>query len=302
VLDRFLERTAEALPDAGAFVPDTESLGKAWTRAGLRPGDLVLLCLPNGRELLHQFFGVLMAGGVPALLAPSTPLARLQEITEAMGARAIAKLHRISGLSATEETVSIGMLRVAMLPPTTEPAANPGEVVLLTSGTSGFSSGCVFDIESVLLNGRRHAESIGQRADDTVLVNLPLCFSFALSAQALSSLVCGNRLIISGPPFHPDGFDRSIRDFGVTIASLTPVIIRKLLGPGDSIHRSVALPRVVSVGGDFLEPELVQALIAARPGREVYLTYGLPQCGPRFSTRAAHCEPEWRYSSVVLVF
>ena len=33
------------------------------------PGDLVLLCLPNEVELLNQFFGVLMAGGVPALLA-----------------------------------------------------------------------------------------------------------------------------------------------------------------------------------------------------------------------------------------
>src|SRR5208337_3892162 len=126
ILDRFLERTAEALPDAPAFAPDTESLGKAWKHAGLRPGDLVLLCMPNGRELLHHFFGVLIAGGVPALLSPSTPVARLQELAAAMGARAIARLYRISSKPAAEEHFSIGMLRVAMLPASKEPAANPG--------------------------------------------------------------------------------------------------------------------------------------------------------------------------------
>ncbi len=38
----------------------------------------------------------------------------------------------------------------------------PGEVVLLTSGTSGIFSGCVFDSAALLLNARRHAASIGK--------------------------------------------------------------------------------------------------------------------------------------------
>ena len=81
----------------------------------------------------------------------------------------------------------------------------------MTSGTSGVSSGCVFDFEAILLNGKRHADAIGQRADDTVLLNLPLYFSFALSSQALASLTRGNRLIISGPPFHQAGYQEALK-------------------------------------------------------------------------------------------
>lgn len=299
-LDRFLEQTAEALPDASAFSPDTNSLSKVWTQEGLRPGDVVLLCLPNGRELLHHFFGVLMAGGVPALLAPSTPVTRVCEVGAAMGARAIARFYRPFSIADADKCFRIGILHVTFLPATAEPAASPGEVILLTSGTSGFSSGCVFDLEAILLNGQRHARAIGQEPQDTVLVNLPLSFSFALSSQALSSLVCGNKLVISGPPFHPETFARNITAYGITIASLTPIIIRNLLSSKGGAQSSVAWPRVLSVGGDSLEPELVKKLIEVRAGREVYLTYGLTQAGPRVSTLAAHDAPEWRYSSVGL--
>ena len=226
LLDSFVERTVEALPDGLPHTsPDCAALGKAWRQHGLRPGDLVLLCLPNSRELLHQFFGVLMAGGVPALLPPIMPAARLREIATAMGAFAIGALRLPTGdLGAL--SAAIGPLRIALLKPPLEPVGAPGEIVLMTSGTSGVSSGCVFDFDAILLNGQRHANAIGQTAEDTVLVNLPLFFSFALSSQALASLTRGNRLIISGPPFNLAGYQQALNQFGVTVSSLTPVHIR----------------------------------------------------------------------------
>ena len=41
-------------------------------------------------------------------------------------------------------------------------------------------------------------------------------------------------------------------------------------------------------------------LVELRKGKEVYITYGLTQAGPRVSTLAAHAEPCSRYSSVGL--
>ena len=298
LLDSFVERTIEALPSGIPLTPpDCESLAKAWKERGLRPGDLVLLCLPNSRELLHQFFGVLIAQGVPALLPPIVPAARLREIAKAMGAFAIGGLRLPAGDIETVSRETIGHLQVAILRTPPEPAAAPGEVVLMTSGTSGFSSGCVFDFESILLNGRRHADAIGQNKEDTVLVNLPLFFSFALSSQALSSLVRGNRLIISGPPFNLMGYRKSIQDYGVTVSALTPVSIRSTLHADPT---ALVAPRVLSVGGDALSPELVARLVELRQGKEVYITYGLTQAGPRVCTLAAHSEPSSRYSSVGL--
>src|ERR1700686_4125872 len=87
LLDSFVERTAEALPDSPlSCKPCCESIGRSWRRLGLRPGDLVLLCLPNGKELLNQFFGVLNAQGVPALVPPNMPGARLRDTWRALGA------------------------------------------------------------------------------------------------------------------------------------------------------------------------------------------------------------------------
>ena len=298
ILDSFVERAVEAISSGIPLSsPDCESLGRAWKQQGLRPGDLVLLCMPNCRELLHQFFGVLMAGGVPALLPPILPAARLREIASTMGAYAIGGLRLSPGDLGAVSYNSIGLLHVAIFKLPSKPAGTPGEVVLMTSGTSGVASGCVFDFEALLLNGQRHAKTIGQRADDTVLVTLPMSFSFALTAQALASLVCGNRMIISGPPFSFKGYRKMLQDYHITISSLTSVGTRNLLQFDPS---ALAGLRVLSIGGTALTPEEVARLVELRKGKDVYITYGLTQAGPRVSTLAAHQEPASRYSSVGL--
>src|SRR6202790_5642897 len=296
LLDSFVERTAEALPDSpSSCKPCCESIGRSWRRFGLRPGDLVLLCLPNGKELLNQFFGVLNAQGVPALVPPSMPAARLREIWQELGARAIGAFRLPAGEFGGQRHEAIGQLQVSMFPPASKPAAAPGAVVLWASGTSGLSSGCVLDFDSLLLNGQRHADSIGQRKEDIVLVSLPLYFSFALVARGLGSFVRGNRLVISGPPFNATNYKKTLRDYDVTVSSLTPVLARSLL---QSDARFLSRLRVLSVGGDALESDMVARLVDLRQGGELYLTYGLTQAGPRVSTLAAHAEPPHRYASV----
>ncbi len=293
----FLERTGEVSPEGVAVrkVSSCEALGRRWREIGVRSGDLVLLGLPNGVALLEQFFGILAAEAVPALVAPSTPLARLLELAQVLRARAIGLPRVNSSALGAQQRETVGCLEVGLFEATESPAANPGEVVLLTSGTSGFASGCVFPIESLLLNAERHAEAIGQRSEDVVLVNLPLHFSFAMVAQALATFVRGGRLILSGPPFHPPTYSRTLARYGVTISSLTPLLVRSLLHVDPSLATGL---RVLTVGGDALAPEDVGRLLQWRPGGQLYLTYGLTQAGPRVATLAAHDEPPHRHCSV----
>lgn len=298
-LDAFISRVVDVAGDAPGVssAGSLDEVAESWKRAGLRAGDLVLLSLPNGKELLHQFFGVLLAEGVPALVAPMTPAARLCEMSRMMGARAIGALRLPAGQLGADRVEIIGPMKVAMFRPTSPPAARAGEVLLLTSGTSGFASGCVFDFDSLLLNAERHVDAIGQRSEDVVLVNLPLYFSFALVAQALGSLVRSSRLVIGGPPFHVPAYQQVIRDFSVTVSSITPVLAHKLL---ESDARFLNALRVLSIGGAALKPESVEHLLKCRPAGELYITYGLTQAGPRVSTLAAHHEPRPRYGSVGL--
>jgi acyl-coenzyme A synthetase/AMP-(fatty) acid ligase len=189
----------------------------------------------------------------------------------------------------------VGVLEAGLFPNPAPSLTKPGEVVLLTSGTSGFASGCVFGIDQLLLNGQRHADSIGQHSDDKVLVNLPLHYSFALVAQMLGTFARGGQLVIDGPPFNPVHYSRIVGEYGISVSALTPILARTLLHGGD---RAAHSPRVLSVGGDTLGSEDVSRLLEYRPGKELYLTYGLTQAGPRVSTLAAHTEPKARYTSV----
>jgi acyl-CoA synthetase (AMP-forming)/AMP-acid ligase II len=295
----FMARVRDATPDQAAHVPApcAETAALRWREFGLRPGDLVLIALPNGLRVLEQFFGALLADAVPVMVAPHTPSGRLQDLVVTLGARALAATHMPRGIPGAEHHTVVDRVQIGVFAANGPPPANPGEVVLLTSGTSGFSSGCVFGIEQLLLNGARHADSVGLRNTDTMLVNLPLSFSFALVAQALGSFARGNPLIISGPPFHARSYLETLAAHRITVSALTPILARQLL------HLHAPMPaslRVLSVGGDALTAEEVDQLLAYRPGGELYLTYGLTQAGPRVSTLAAHREPASRHGSVGL--
>jgi acyl-CoA synthetase (AMP-forming)/AMP-acid ligase II len=271
-----------------------QELAARWQTLGLRSGDLVILSMPTSVALLRHFFGVVEAGGVPVLTAPGTRSIRLKELSEAMGARAIAA-PALPAIGAPR-LEKVGLLEAAIFE-TVGPAAEPGDVVLLTSGTSGASSGCLTSIAAMSRNALRHCDAIGQRPTDTVLVSLPLHFSFALVAQALGTFLRGGRLVIAGPPFLPDRYAKAIESSGVTVSALSPTQVRTLLQNGAKIPPEL---RTLSVGGDSLAPEHVADLLRARPERELYLTYGLTQAGPRVSTLAAHSEPEKRFASVGL--
>ncbi|MEW6340658.1 MAG: class I adenylate-forming enzyme family protein [Paraburkholderia sp.] len=286
-------------------LPGGEEVALEPLLAGLRAhalpeGAVVLVCMPNGRNLLRLFFALVEAGYVPAMLSPTTPVLRLSQMAEDFHAMAVVKprlgeeLRRELRIDAVNRHagVEIGFFRAG-----TRPVTEPGEVVLTTSGTSSdFSSGCVHSIDSLRANARKHAADIGLCAADTVLVNLPLYYSFALVAQAIASIECGARLVISGPPFIGSRYIADLACHRVTVSSVTPVLMRTLLA-----HASTELPasvRALTVGGDFLAPEHAAAFVQRYPGKELYLTYGVTEAGPRVSTGRAHESDARRLASV----
>src|SRR5205823_150846 len=149
--------------------------------------------------------------------------------------------------------------------------------------------------DSLVRNARRHADAVGLTGRDTVLVNLPLFYSYAIVAQALAALVTGARLVVSGPPFSPEAYEAAVGRYAVTSSSLTPTIARLLLAQGTRLPVGL---RMLTVGGDRIAPEHVTRLRSANPDVELYVTYGLTEAGPRVSTLAAHREPPGRHGSV----
>ncbi|MEU8146733.1 AMP-binding protein [Nonomuraea sp. NPDC048901] len=255
-----------------------------------RLGNVVVLALPSGTALLRYLFGALHGGAVPVAVPPAMPAGRLVEVARRLGARLLVTPYgrAVPGTAVRR----FGRTAVATLPGPWQ-YHEPGHVIILTSGTSGIFSGCLHRASSLFRNAARHAGAVGLRSDDTMLVTLPLNFSYALVAQALAGLVTGARLVVTGPPFSPRGYLDAVRRHGVTSSSLTPFLLRNLV-PG-APPRGL---RMLTVGGDALPSEEVTALVRARSDLEVYITYGLTEAGPRVSTLAAHLEPAHRHGSV----
>lgn len=286
-LDRVVD--LEPTPGADALLDGLAGELRALDR---QPGEVVLVAMSNGAALLRCFFGVLFAGCVPALLAPGTPAGRLREIAERIGARTLVTAGRPGDGTPSRR---VGPVRVDTLAGVVPQRHEPGHVVILTSGTSGVASGCLHRFSALTRNAARHARAVGLRADDTVLVNLPLYFSYALVAQALAGLVTGARLVVTGPPFTAATYQAALREHRVTSSSITPYMARGLVAARWSPPETL---RMLTVGGESLDPATAGALLDLAPGLELYLTYGLTEAGPRVSTLAAHREPRSRLGTV----
>lgn len=295
VIDAFLANVTDADPPGSGVSP--AAVADELAGRGVKPGAAVVIAMPNGRPLLALFFAVLLAGGVPVLVPPSASAARIGAIGRRFGADAlIAPMVNAERYGAPAKH-GLGDAEIVFFPWPERRHYAAGEVILMTSGTSGIFSGCLHGIGSLLRNAGMHAHAVGQRDTDTVLLNLPLHYSYGLVAQALASLVTGSRLVVCGPPFTPSAYAGTLREQRVTFSSLTPALVARLAAGDAAWSRTL---RVLTVGGDHLHPRYVERLLAGHPGLELYLTYGLTEAGPRVSTLAAHLEPSHRHGSVGL--
>lgn len=284
---------AERAPGAGL-----ERTLADYRRLGLPPGTLVGVGLPNGTDLLTHYFAIVLAGLVPLLAAPSSPPGRVAQLAGHLNMGAYVAPERIVAKLGDGRTHRVGARQLALLH-RAEPHPEryrPGDVVMLTSGTSGIFSACMNRFDALLRNARRHNLATGVRPGDAVLVVLPLYYSYALVAQALSALAAGARLVIGRPPFRPDGYRAAITEHGIDVSSVTPALARQFTAQGAALPHRL---RTLTVGGDQLTERHVGELLALHHG-ELYLTYGLTEAGPRVATLAAHREPRAHWRSVGL--
>lgn len=297
-VEEFLRETVELVPLAPATAELRPTIAD-YRRIGLPPGTAVAIGLSNGVHLLTHYFALLCCGLVPVPVSPSTPSSRIVGLARHLNLGGfVAAKPDPERLGATHvDPVGAQWLVHLDGSGATRPTYAAGDVLILTSGTAGMYSGCVHHFDSLLRNASRHAVAIGLRPTDVLLVNLPLYYSYAIVAQALAALVTGARLVLGGPPFVAPDYQRSIDNHGVTVSSITPTIARHLLSQGRPLPAGL---RTLTVGGDHLGPDGVGDLWALHRGRELFLTYGLTEAGPRVSTLAVHAQPAARWSSVGL--
>ncbi|HEB98851.1 MAG TPA: acyl-phosphate glycerol 3-phosphate acyltransferase, partial [Thiotrichales bacterium] len=182
---------------------------------GIEPGDSVALMLPSGIDFFLCFYGILLAGGVPAPLYPPASRARIEEFMRRQAG--ILDNARARLMITTEEIRPFARLlkqQVATLDgvPTpdglralgAESAFVPrGEddlgLLQYTSGSTGQPKGVMLTHGNLLANVRAMGEAAQASPDDVFVSWLPLYHDMGLIGACLGSLYHAIPLVLMSP-------------------------------------------------------------------------------------------------------
>ncbi len=175
---------------------------------GLRQGDVVLLILPTSPEIVAAYFAVMLAGGVPGLLAtPSNRLADRTAYAARIGAIADNANARILYCEPEIATLFHGAARALLggatlltpsdvpagttVAPVTPPETDGCATVQYSSGSTGTPKGVLLTHRAMLNNIRAVRDGLGLTPRDVSVNWIPLYHDMGLIDAFLLPLLSG---------------------------------------------------------------------------------------------------------------
>ncbi len=163
----------------------------------------------------------------------------------------------------------------------TEDVASIGDTaaIVFTSGTTGRPKGARLGRAALIAAAEASAARLGWREDDRWLLDLPLAHVGGLSI--LTRCLAARRCLVLPEPggFSPERFLRSVEAHRVTLASVVPTMLKRLLEATPAPPPSL---RAVLVGGAALDPGLRRR--ARDAGWPILATYGLTEACAQVAT------------------
>jgi long-chain acyl-CoA synthetase len=267
--------------------------------AGLAPGQVVAVQLPNIPQFLIAYFGALKAGLV---VLPLNPLLMAPEIEYHLTDSAASLLIGFESMHAEAakacETTGVPLYLVSMGPgplpdgtrPVTElisaaPLDEPGgdvtprgpddtAVLVYTSGTTGKPKGAELTHFQLYMNSTIAGGLFGVRSDDVALAVLPFFHVFGLSSVINVFVRHGGCLSIL-PRFQPAAVLDALEADRCTVIGGVPTMLHAL-AQADITGRDLSALRVAVSGGASL-PEDVMRTFEGKYRIEVLEGYGMTE-------------------------
>lgn len=194
----------------------------ALERAGIQPGEVVILILQHGEALLQAFFGAVLRGAIPSImpfltekLAPEKYRQDLAALIGVTRPAAIITYPEFAGeVRAALQTADPNSVRAVLVADEIQPAevinfaalpglqASPDEIVLLqhSSGTTGLQKGVALSHRAVFNQLEHYARAIRLNVESDVVVSwLPLYHDMGLIAGFLMPLLTRTPLVLMSP-------------------------------------------------------------------------------------------------------
>lgn len=252
----------------------SDALAARLLARGVEPGDLVGVCGSRSPEALVALLGILKAGCAYVPLDEDLPPARLRAMAEDAGLRAAVTLPgserpvrglRVSiGLNGTEDG--------SAAPPRITGSTTDCAYVAFTSGTTGRPKPVAIPHRGVVRLVLSDRELPPPGPGDRILHAYGLS-SDASTIEIWGALLTGACLVLAEREelLSPAALEELFRAEGVTVAYLTTSVFHLAARTRPEMLSGL---RFVSAGGEAMDPQLANAVLAACPGTTVVNFYG----------------------------
>jgi long-chain acyl-CoA synthetase len=282
-----------------------ESLARGLISAGLVPGEVVAMFLPNSWEFAITYHAATLAGGIPTLLNPAYREREIRYQLENSGAAfliadasllenvSLAGLCGLRRLFTTRRHTAHGNRAGAedfarLLLPVSAKFPQPSQSSQLTiaalpysSGTTGLPKGVMLSHYNLVANVY---QTIGPNAaplsaDDVMLCFLPLYHIYGLTVALTISLTLGSTLVLM-PRFDAQKVCTLLVEEGVTMMPIVPPAINALCQAAEAgVFPRDHKVRWIKSGAAPLAPELARRMTDLT-GVIVNQGYGMTEASP----------------------
>ena len=284
----------------GEYAEGVESLARGLVAAGLQPGEVVAILLPNTWEFAITYHAATLAGAVPTLLNPAYREREIRYQLEDSGAvflitdapllkgvnlTGLPELRRVyatrdSHPGAEDFSKLLKLASAKLLHPNT-PSQEAIAALPYSSGTTGLPKGVMLSHYNLVANVFQLLGPGGTPLvrDDVMLCFLPLYHIYGLTVALTLSLTLGMELILM-PRFDIKKLLSLIVEYGVTMMPMVPPAINALRQAAEAgCFPTNHKVRWIKSGAAPLAPELARRL-SELTGIVVNQGYGMTEASP----------------------
>ena len=277
-----------------------ESLARGLVSAGLAPGEVVAIFLPNSWEFAITYHAATLAGGIPTLLNPAYREREIRYQLENSGAvflvtdapllenvnlAGLPALRRVfttrHACASCEDFASLLRPASATFPEARQDSRLSIAALPYSSGTTGLPKGVMLSHYNLVANVY---QILGPNAalltpEDVMLCFLPLYHIYGLTVALTLCLTLGCRLVLM-PRFDVQKLCALLLQEGVTMMPVVPPAINALCQTAEAgVFPSNHKVRWIKSGAAPLAPELARRMVNLT-GISVVQGYGMTEASP----------------------
>jgi amino acid adenylation domain-containing protein len=271
-LHTLVERVVDRRPDSPALVTAdatvtyaeldarANAVAHALVARGIGPDRVVAVCLPRTPDLLVTLLGVLKAGAAYLPLDPADPAERRRRmLADARPALLVTDPAVLAGGRTDRPAVAVDPANLAY--------------VAYTSGSTGRPKGVAVP-HAGIANLVSPRQPMTPGPDDVMAVHSSVAFD-AFAYEVWNTLCVGGRLLLPPSTGRLDLADYRWLAGRATAMFMTPGLLGALVHQDPAIAAEL---RLLALGGDRVDPDLVARARAGAPDRVTLNCYGPTEC------------------------